>query len=79
LNQLGYTLLYSGHEKEAITVFQENVQEFPKSSNVYDSLGEAYAKVGEKDLAIANYEKSLQLNPKNQNAVERLKKLREAK
>lgn len=76
LNELGYSLLYSGHEKDAITVFQRNVQEFPQSSNVYDSLGEAYAKVGEKDLAIANYEKSLQLDPKNQNAVERLKKLR---
>ena len=79
LNQLGYSLLYSGHEKDAITVFQRNVQEFPQSSNVYDSLGEAYAKVGEKDLAIANYEKSLQLDPKNKNAVERLKKLRETK
>ena len=79
LNQLGYSLLYSGHEKDAIAVFQRNVQEFPQSSNVYDSLGEAYAKVGEKDLAIANYEESLQLDPKNQNAVERLKKLRETK
>jgi tetratricopeptide (TPR) repeat protein len=81
LNQLGYTLLYSmaGHEQDAITVFQLNVQEFPASSNVYDSLGEAYMKVGQKDLAIANYEKSLQLEPKNQNAVERLKKLRQPK
>lgn len=79
LNQLGYSLLYSGHEKDAITVFYRNVQEFPQSSNTYDSLGEAYAKVGEKDLAIANYEKSLELNPKNQNAAERLKKLRETK
>jgi CubicO group peptidase (beta-lactamase class C family) len=81
LNQLGYTLLYSmaGHEQDAITVFQRNVQEFPASSNVYDSLGEAYMKVGQKDLAIANYEKSLQLNPKNQNAVEHLKELRSPK
>ena len=36
-------------------------------------------KVGEKDLAIANYQKSLQLDPKNQNAVEQLKKLRQPK
>jgi cytochrome c-type biogenesis protein CcmH/NrfG len=68
-----------GHEQDAITVFQRNVQEFPASSNVYDSLGEAYMKVGQKDLAIANYEKSLQLNPKNQNAVEHLKELRSPK
>jgi CubicO group peptidase (beta-lactamase class C family) len=79
LNQLGYTMLYSGHEQDAVTVFKRNVQEFPASSNVYDSLGEAYMKVGEKDLAIANYEKSLQLDPKNQNAVEQLKKLRAPK
>ena len=79
LNQLGYSLLYSEHEKDAIAVFQRNVQEFPQSSNAYDSLGEAYAKVGDKELAITNYEKSLHLDPKNKNAVERLKKLRETK
>jgi CubicO group peptidase (beta-lactamase class C family) len=83
INQLGYTLLYSlsysGHEQDAIRVFQQNVQDFPQSSNVYDSLGEAYMKVGEKDLAIQNYEKSLQLDPKNQNAAAQLKKLKEPK
>jgi CubicO group peptidase (beta-lactamase class C family)/predicted transcriptional regulator YdeE len=76
LNALGYHLLYGGMEQDGVTVFQKNVQEYPQSGNVYDSMGEAYAKVGEKDLAIQNYEKSLQLDPKNDNAVERLKKLR---
>jgi predicted transcriptional regulator YdeE len=76
LNALGYHMLYGGMEQDAVTVFQKNVQEYPQSGNVYDSLGEAYAKVGQKDLAIQNYEKSLQLDPKNQNAVEQLKKLR---
>jgi cytochrome c-type biogenesis protein CcmH/NrfG len=42
---------------------------------VYDSLGEAYMAQGEKELAIANYKKSLELDPKNNNAVEMLKKL----
>ena len=46
---------------------------------MYDSLGEAYMKAGEKELAIQNYEKSLQLDPKNMNAVEMLKKLKEMK
>lgn len=77
LNGLGYRLLYGGKELEAVAVFQKNVQEYPQSANVYDSLGEAYAKVGEKGLAIQSYERSLQMDPKNQNAVERLKKLRE--
>ena len=76
LNALGYHFLYGGMEQDAVKVFQKNVELYPQSGNVYDSLGEAYAKVGQKDLAIQNYEKSLQLNPKNDNAVERLKKLK---
>jgi cytochrome c-type biogenesis protein CcmH/NrfG len=43
---------------------------------VYDSLGEGYMKQGKKELAIQNYEKSLQLKADNPNAVEQLKKLR---
>lgn len=78
LNNLGYTLLYSGKTQDAITVFKRNVQEYPHSSNVYDSLGESYMKAGQKELAIANYEKSLQLDPKNQNVVEMLKKLKQS-
>lgn len=76
LNALGYHLLYGGMEQDGVEVFQKNVQEYPQSSNVYDSLGEAYMKTGQKDLSIQNYEKSLQLNPKNENAVRQLKKLR---
>jgi cytochrome c-type biogenesis protein CcmH/NrfG len=60
-------------------VFQRNVQDYPQSSNAYDSLGEAYMKTGQKDLAIKNYEKSLELNPKNDNGKEMLKKLGEMK
>jgi CubicO group peptidase (beta-lactamase class C family) len=77
LNGLGYVLLSSGQTQDAITVFQRNAEEYPGSGNVYDSLGEAYMKAGQKELAIQNYEKSLQLDPKNQNAVEMLKKLKE--
>ena len=75
LNALGYHMLYSGMESDSVVVFQKNVALYSQSSNVYDSLGEAYMKVGKKDLAIQNYEKSLQLDPKNTNAVEQLKKL----
>jgi CubicO group peptidase (beta-lactamase class C family)/predicted transcriptional regulator YdeE len=76
LNMLGYRLLYGGKESDGLEVFQKNVKEYPQSSNAYDSLGEAYMKRGQNDLAIQNYEKSLQMNPDNRNAVERLKKLR---
>jgi predicted negative regulator of RcsB-dependent stress response len=44
---------------------------------VYDSLGDAYMDSGEKELAIKNYEKSLEPDLKNSNAVEMLKKLRQ--
>lgn len=61
---------------DAIKIFQRNVEEYPNSSNPYDSLGEAYMTAGQKDLAIKNYEKSVELNPKNTNGVEMLKKLK---
>jgi tetratricopeptide (TPR) repeat protein len=54
LNALGYDALRSGKIEEAIRLFQRNVQEFPESGNVYDSLGEAYAAAGKKELAIEN-------------------------
>ncbi|HLZ14226.1 MAG TPA: serine hydrolase [Candidatus Acidoferrum sp.] len=76
LNMLGYVLLTDGKTDAAIAAFAKNVKQFPESSNVYDSLGEAYAAAGKKELAIENYEKSLKLDPKNQNAKDWLKKLR---
>jgi len=78
LNGIGYDYLRAGKMDDTIRIFRKNVAEFPESSNVYDSLGEAYAAVGKKELAIENYEKSLKLDPKNQNGMERLKKLKES-
>ena len=77
LNALGYQLLGGGKTSDAVALFRKNAQDHPQSSNVYDSLGEAYMTAGQKDLAIQNYENSLQLDSKNTNAVEMLKKLRE--
>jgi tetratricopeptide (TPR) repeat protein len=45
----------------------------------YDSLGEAYAANGDRELAIKNYELSIELNPENKGGIEALKKLRENK
>ena len=75
INGLGYGFLRAKKLPEAIAYFKLNVEFYPKSSNVYDSLGEAYMAQGEKELAIANYKKALELDPKNTNAVEMLKKL----
>jgi uncharacterized membrane protein len=75
LNNLGYVFIRAKKFKEAIRILELNVEAYPQSSNVYDSLGEAYADDGNKPLAIANYQKSLQLNPKNGGAVVMLRKL----
>jgi tetratricopeptide (TPR) repeat protein len=61
--------------KEAIEIFKLNVAAYPKAWNSYDSLGEAYMINGNKELAIKNYKKSLELNPKNNSALKMLKKL----
>ena len=58
LNTLGYELLRTKKFKDAIRVFQLNVEAYPQSSNVYDSLGEGYMDSGDKAQAITNYRKS---------------------
>ena len=75
LNSLGYELIRTNKLKEAIRILQLNVEAYPKSSNAYDSLGEAYMNAGDKPQAVANYQRSLQLNPKNSGAVKMLQKL----
>jgi len=76
---LGYHFLMNGETESAIQTFKQEVQDYPQFWNAYDSLGEAYAKAGQKELALQNYEKSVELNPKNQNGIDVLKKLRDAK
>lgn len=77
VNRLGYWLISRKKIKEAIEVFKMNVEDYPQSSNAYDSLGEAYATNGDKELAIQNYQKSVELNPNNTNGIQALKRLRE--
>jgi len=72
-NELGYRLINTGQMREAIEIFKLNVEMFPNSANVYDSLGEAYMKNGDTDLAIKNYKKVLEMNPESENAKAMLK------
>ena len=76
VNALGYRYMAQNKVDEAIAVFKWNVEHYPKSSNVYDSLGEAFARKGDTKLAIENYEKSVALNPNNTAGIEILKKLK---
>ncbi len=73
--RLGYVWLNQGHISEAIEIFKLYVEAYPQSFNAYYNLGEAYMKSGDKQNAIINYRKSLELNPENSNARDMLKKL----
>jgi imidazolonepropionase-like amidohydrolase len=72
---LGYQLLKAKRVTDAIEVFKLSVEVDPRYYNTWDSLAEAYMDHGDKQLAIQNYKKSLDLNPANLNAVEKLKQL----
>jgi tetratricopeptide (TPR) repeat protein len=76
INELGYHFLFNEKIDKALIVFKLNTELFPQSWNVFDSYSEALLKAGKKDEAILNYEKTLQLNPENENAKEVLKKLK---
>lgn len=76
MNQLGYALINMKRIDDAILLFQQNTVDYPQSWNVWDSLAEAYMDKGDKENAIADYERSLKLNPGNTNGAEQLKKLK---
>jgi hypothetical protein len=75
INRIGYNWMRQGRIPEAIEVFKLNVEVFPRSSNVSDSLGEAFMESGDRQNAILNYTRSLELDPENNNAREMLKRL----
>lgn len=75
LNAWGYRLIKQNKLKDALEIFKLNVFLYPRSANAYDSLAEIYESLGEKKLAILNYQQSLKLDPENNNASERIKNL----
>ena len=75
MNMIGYHVMAKGNYDYAIKVFQLNAKAFPRSANAFDSLAEGYMKGGYKKEAIANYQKSLEMDPSNRNAKDMLAKL----
>jgi CubicO group peptidase (beta-lactamase class C family) len=75
LNNLGYWLLRHDRPADAVAIFKLNVEAYPKSANPYDSLGEAYRKTGQAELALATYRKALELDPTMASAAQAVKEL----
>jgi CubicO group peptidase (beta-lactamase class C family) len=73
MNRTGYDFLQAGKVNEAVAIFKLNTKAFPKSSNVYDSYGEALMAQGNKTEGLENYKQSVKLNPGNENAIKILK------
>ncbi|HEY2971496.1 MAG TPA: tetratricopeptide repeat protein [Pyrinomonadaceae bacterium] len=67
LNSLGYEYLKEKQVREAIEVFRLNVELYPDSANVYDSLGEGYLNVGNNEEAFKHYRKALEIAIKTRN------------
>jgi predicted alpha/beta superfamily hydrolase len=64
VNGLGYGLMGAKKFDEAIAVFQRNVELYPGSANVYDSLGEGYENAGKLDLASQSFQKAIDVGTK---------------
>ncbi|MEX0361051.1 MAG: tetratricopeptide repeat protein, partial [Allomuricauda sp.] len=77
LNTLGLQLVFNPETSEqGINVFLLAAKLYPNSANLFDSLAEGYLYLGNKEKAIESFEKSLELNAQNQNAIERLRQLK---
>ena len=77
LNTLGYSFLGNEELDNALEVFKLTTILFPDSFNAYDSYGEALLKSNRKAEAIEMYEKSIQLNPENENGKKVLQQLKQ--
>ena len=75
LNRLGYRFVREQKYDEALEIFKINTQLYPKSSNVFNSLGEAFYLKKDTVNAIFNFKKSLSINPENRNSKRFIKRL----
>lgn len=79
-NNAGYRLMRSDQLKESVYLLEMTANLFPNSANAQDSLAEAYWKSGNKEKAIAHYNKAISMDPKGnvgENARSMLKQISE--
>lgn len=75
MNDLGYGLIASNELDKAKFVFELNCRDNPRSSNVWDSLGECFFLMKEYEASIENYRKSVELDDANDHAKQTILKL----
>jgi len=79
INGFGYNMMNNKLYDAALQYFQMNIDYYPQSANVYDSMGELWMNKGDTKKAIEYYQKSLQLDPTNDNAKQMIGKMKEKK
>jgi tetratricopeptide (TPR) repeat protein len=62
VNNLGYTCMGLQQPKKAYAFFKRNTDNYPQSSNAFDSLGDYYVWQNERTKAIAAFTESLRLH-----------------
>ncbi len=73
VNVMGYEHMQAGDNKDAIEILKLNAEAYPNSTNVYDSLSDAYLADGQKDLALANVKRALEMLKADTTTPQRLR------
>jgi tetratricopeptide (TPR) repeat protein len=68
INSFGYELMNGGKKEEALKIFRLNTELYPNGYNTWDSYGECLLLLNRKSEGLKAYERSLELNPKNETA-----------
>mgnify|MGYP000107877699 CR=1 FL=1 len=61
INNLGYRFLGQEKVEEAVAIFRANVERYPGSANVWDSLGEGLEAAGDLAAARDSYAKAVRI------------------
>ena len=61
VNLMGYEHMQVGDNNGAVEILKLNAEAYPDSTNVYDSLSDAYIAAGKKELALANVKRALEM------------------
>jgi hypothetical protein len=75
LTTLGTRLAAEGRRAEARRILELNAEQFPNSAGVAMELGRVLEALGERERAIEQYRRALQIQPNNRQAQERLRAL----